>query len=417
MQRLVVNQKENILFGEEAVPIMKCKALTAAVSAVLVVVPMAAVAGVKIGGMAQGEIGYWKDTSKGVVQSQGTNMLDNGRGRLWIEADQKLGYGLTGMAYYMLKVNTVGQQGFDTSPFAPLSDAGEKYVGLKGAFGSIELGNIASPYKYTGGVMWDAFVTTDLQARGNGGMSGGVFGQNGFMSNSILYQSPDFSGFHVAFAYSPMNAGVNNGTATNPATNLTAQHGDYAAAVQWKALGWSIFVARDHASAPGGDQTFKPYVTPIGVGPDGLVYAEGSNSGKASPTIVDAFHAATQNNTKFGVKYNFGPVAVMGQVENLQTSGEANPTRDYFLGIDGAAGHWTPVLQLGDTTDKYFAGTDIKVSYVAVGTFYNFKKGFSLYGGYRRTHITGVSSAVASAEPGASNGTQSVFSIGMRKVF
>jgi len=57
------------------------------------------------------------------------------------------------------------------------------------------------------------------------------------------------------------------------------------------------------------------------------------------------------------------------------------------------------------------------VSYVAVGTFYNFKKGFSLYGGYRRTHITGVSSAVASAEPGASNGTQSVFSIGMRKVF
>ena len=390
---------------------MKCKALTAAVSAVLVVVPMAAVAGVKIGGMAQGEIGYWKDTSQGVVKSQGTNMLDNGRGRLWIEADQKLGYGLTGMAYYMLKVNTVGQGGFDTSPFAPLSNAGEKYVGLKGAFGSIELGNIASPYKYTGGVMWDAFVTTDLQARGNGGMSGGVFGQNGFMSNSILYQSPDFSGFHVAFAYSPMNAGVNG---SNAASELTAQHGDYAAAVQWKALGWSIFVARDHASAPGGDQTFKPYATPIAVG-NGLTYAFPAGGKPIAGGGVTS--GVAQNNTKFGVKYNFGPVAVMGQVENLQTSGEANPTRDYFLGIDGAAGHWTPVLQLGDTTDKYFVGTDIKVSYVAVGTFYNFKKGFSLYGGYRRTHITGVSSAVASAEPGASNGTQSVFSIGMRKVF
>ena len=413
MQRLVVNQKENILFGEEAVPIMKCKALTAAVSAVLVVVPMAAVAGVKIGGMAQGEIGYWKDTRQGVVQSQGTNMLDNGRGRLWIEADQKLGYGLTGMAYYMLKVNTVGQGGFDTSPFAPLSNAGEKYVGLKGAFGSIELGNIASPYKYTGGVMWDAFVTTDLQARGNGGMSGGVFGQNGFMSNSILYQSPDFSGFHVAFAYSPMNAGVNG---SNAASELTAQHGDYAAAVQWKALGWSIFVARDHASAPGGDQTFKPYATPIAVG-NGLTYAFPAGGKPLPPPSGGVTSGVAQNNTKFGVKYNFGPVAVMGQVENLQTSGEANPTRDYFLGIDGAAGHWTPVLQLGDTTDKYVPGTDIKVSYVAVGTFYNFKKGFSLYGGYRRTHITGVSSAVASAEPGASNGTQSVFSIGMRKVF
>ena len=389
---------------------MKYKVLTAAVSAALMVVPMAAVAGVKIGGMAQGEIGYWKDSSNGVVKSQGTNMLDNGRGRLWIEADQKLGYGLTGMAYYMLKVNTMGQAGFDTSPFAPLSNAGEKYVGLKGGFGSIELGNIASPYKYTGGVMWDAFVTTDLQARGNGGMSAGVFGQNGFMSNSILYQSPDFSGFHVAFAYSPMNAGVNG---SNAASKLTAQHGDYAAAVQWKALGWSLFVARDHASAPAGDQTFKPYASPIGVG-DGLVYAFPAGG---KPNLAGGVTSGVaQNNTKFGVKYNFGPVALMGQVENLQTSGEANPTRDYFLGLDGNAGHWAPALQVGETTDKYFVGTDIKVSYIAVGTFYNFKKGFSLYGGYRRTHITGASSAAAIAA-GASNGTQSVFSIGMRKVF
>ncbi len=389
---------------------MKSKVLTAAVSAALMVVPMAAVAGVKIGGMAQGEIGYWKDSSNGVVKSQGTNMLDNGRGRLWIEADQKLGYGLTGMAYYMLKINTVGgssaSTGIDQSPYAPGTDAGEKYVGLKGGFGSIELGNIASPYKYTGGVMWDAFVTTDLQARGNGGMSAGVFGQNGFMSNSILYQSPDFSGFHVAFAYSPMNAGVNG---SNAAKSLTAQHGDYAGAVQWKALGWSIFVARDHASAPAGDQTFKPYAAPIGVG-NGLVYAFPAGGGPKSTSGV------AQNNTKFGVKYDFGPVALMGQVENLQTSGEANPTRDYFLGVDGNAGHWAPALQVGETTDKYFVGTDIKVSYIAVGTFYNFKKGFSLYGGYRRTHITGASSAAAIAA-GASNGTQSVFSIGMRKVF
>ena len=388
---------------------MKSKVLTAAVSAALMVVPMAAVAGVKIGGMAQGEIGYWKDSSNGVVKSQGTNMLDNGRGRLWIEADQKLGYGLTGMAYYMLKINTVGgssaSTGIDQSPYAPGTDAGEKYVGLKGGFGSIELGNIASPYKYTGGVMWDAFVTTDLQARGNGGMSAGVFGQNGFMSNSILYQSPDFSGFHVAFAYSPMNAGVNG---SNAAKSLTAQHGDYAGAVQWKALGWSIFVARDHASAPAGDQTFKPYAAPIGVG-NGLVYAFPAG-GKPGTTS-----GVAQNNTKFGVKYDFGPVALMGQVENLQTSGEANPTRDYFLGVDGNAGHWAPALQVGETTDKYFVGTDIKVSYIAVGTFYNFKKGFSLYGGYRRTRITGVNANVTAT--GASNGTQSVFSLGMRKVF
>ncbi|MHB1513935.1 MAG: porin [Acidiferrobacter sp.] len=383
---------------------MKCKVLTAAVSAALVVLPVAAMAGVKVGGMAQGEIGYWKDSSNGVVQSQGTNMLDNGRGRLWVEASQKLGYGLTGMAYYMMKVNTMGQSGFDSSPYAPnATDAGEKYVGLKGGFGSLEVGNIASPYKYTGGVMWDAFVTTDLQARGNGGMAAGVFGQNGFMTNSILYQSPNFAGFHVALAYSPENAGVNG---SNSVQTLTAQHGDYAGALQWKAMGWSVFVARDHAGVPAGAQTFKPYATPVGVG-NGLTYVE--PAGNAGPGVI-------QNNTKFGVKYNFGPVAVMGQAENLQTSGEANPTRDVFVGVDGAVGHWAPVVQVGETRNKFYAGADIKVSYVAVGAFYNFKKGFSLYGGYRQTHITGVNANVPAAT-GANNGTQSVFSIGMRKVF
>jgi len=382
---------------------MKFRVLVVAVSAALVGVPMVALAGVTVGGMAQGEIGYWKDTSNGAVTSQGTNMLDNGRGRLWVQADQDLGYGLTGMAYYMMKVNTIGgnagQTGFDQSPYAPTtSDAGEKYVGLKGGFGSIELGNIASPYKYAGGVMWDAFVTTDLQARGNGGMAAGVFGQNGFMMDSLLYQSPTFGGFHVAVAYSPENAGVNG---TDPALKLTSQHGDYAAALQWKAMGWDIFVARDHAGVVNGGQTYKPYATPVGVG-NGLALGFPAAN-------------ANQDNTKFGVKYNFGPVAVMGQAENLKTTGQVGATRDYFVGVDGAVGHWTPIVQFGDTSNKYWVNNDIKVSYIAVGTFYNFKKGFSVYGGYRRTNITGVSSVPPVT--GASNGTQSVFSIGMRKVF
>jgi len=384
---------------------MKHKVLAAAVSAALAVIPMVAMAGVKVGGMAQGELGYWKNSSNGVVQSQGTNMLDNGRGRLWVQADQKLGDGLTGMAYYMMKANTMGNGGFDTSPYAPTTtDAGEKYVGLKGGFGSLELGNIASPYKYTGGVVWDAFVTTDLQARGNGGMAAGVFGQNGFMMNSILYRSPTFSGFHVALAYSPENVKA-SGSAT--AVNTTAQHGDYAAALQWKAMGWSVFVAHDHAGAPNGAQSFKAYAMQVGVGAGGLkpVFVGGTGG----------INNVAQNNTKFGAKYNFGPVAVMGQVENLQTAGEAKPTQDVFLGVDGAVGHWAPVVQLGETTNKYWVNSNLKVSYVAVGTFYNFKKGFSVYGGYRRTRITGAASVPTLV--GASDGTQSVFSLGMRKVF
>ena len=382
---------------------MKSKILVAAVSAAIALVPAAAMAGVKLGGMAQGEIGYWKNTSAG-VSTGGTNTLDNGAGRFWVSATQKLGYGLKGLAFYMFKVNTMGNGGFDTSTYGVAGDSGEKYVGLQGGFGTVEIGNVASPYKYAGGVTWDAFLYTDLQARGNGAMADGVFGQNGFMTDSIRYSSPNFAGFNIGVAYSPMNASTGAGKFANTAgmvTNMTAQHGDYSAALTWKAMGWDVIVARDHAGvvgAPGGTtmQTLNPYAQLIGVS-NGLDYK---------------MTTATQNNTKFGAKYNFGPVALMGQYENLQTSGEAGPTHDLFVGVDGNLGHWAPAVQAGETTDKYYPGADVKVNYVAVGTWYHFKKGFGLFGGYRRTQVSGAANV-----PNGSDGTQNVFSIGMRKVF
>ncbi len=384
---------------------MKSKMLVAAVSAAIALVPVAAMAGVTVGGMAQGEIGYWKDTSNGAVASQGTNTTDNGAGRLWVSASQKLGYGLTGLAFDMFKVNTVGNGNFNTSPFGTGANAGEYYVGLRGGFGTIEIGKVASPYKYAGGVDWDAFLYTDLQARGNGGMAGGIFGQNGFMSDSIRYSSPQFSGFKIGVAYSPMNPGVNGsasnaGGASGPGTGMTAQHGDYSAALTWKAMGWDAVVAHDHAGTINGLAAYKPYVQLVGVG-DGLTYA--------------TFNKA-QNNTKFGLRYNFGPVAVMGQFENLDTAGQAAATHDIFVGVDGNVGHWAPIVQAGETTDKYY-GPDVKASYVAVGAWYHFKKGFGIYGGYRRTQVSGVNTVVTTADPAAADGTQNVFSIGMRKVF
>ncbi|MHB1566754.1 MAG: porin [Acidiferrobacter sp.] len=371
--------------------------LLAVAGAALMAAPAAALASLQYGGMAQAELGYWKDTSNGITQSQGTNVLDNSAGRFWISASQNLGDGLKGMAFFMFKVNTVGNAGFDTAPYAPVDNGGEKWVGIGGNFGTVEIGNVASPYKYAGGVTWDGFLLTDLQARGNGGMAAGVFGQNGFMTDSILYTSPHFAGFKLGVAYSPMNAGVNHDA---PVTSMTAQHGDYSAALTWKAMGWDVIVARDHAGAVKGAQTYKPYAQLIGVG-DGLTY-----------TVFDK----TQNNTKAGVRYNFGPVAVMGQFENLDTAGQIGPTHDVFIGVDSHVGVWAPILQWGETTNKYY-GPDITVDYIAVGTFYNFKRGFSVYGGYRRTQVSGVTAAVTAANALAANGNQNVFSVGIRKVF
>ncbi len=381
---------------------MKHKILAAAVSAALMVAPLTALASLKLGGMAQGEIGYWKDSSVGVTKSQGTNMLDNGAGRLWVSASQKLGYGLKGMAFFMFKVNTVGNSPFDTSAFGVPQSSGEKWVGIAGRFGRVEIGNVASPYKYAGGVTWDGFLYTDLQARGNGGMAEGVFAQNGFMTDSILYTSPNFAGFHFGIAYSPMNAGV-NGSAKS--TAMTAQHGDYSAALTWSAMHWDVVVAHDHAGAVGGAQTRNPYYQLVGVG-NGLQYA-------SSTSLVAPLDEA-QNNTKVGVKYDFGVVSVMGQFENLDTAGQHGATHDVFVGVHGHLGSWKPILQVGETMDKYY-GPDIKANYVAVGTWYNFKKGFGVFGGFRRTNITGAHGAGLPAN--AKDGTQNVFSVGMRKVF
>ena len=44
--------------------------------------------------------------------------------------------------------------------------------GLKGEFGQVEIGRLKSEYKYKGGIQYDPFYGTTLEARNNGGMTG-----------------------------------------------------------------------------------------------------------------------------------------------------------------------------------------------------------------------------------------------------
>lgn len=360
---------------------MNKKLLVAAVGAALGTMPaLYAQADVKIGGHAQVEIANEEVKSgTGATSLDRTTFEDNARGRFWITASEDLGGGMKGLAHYEFKLDTTGENAIDTDSTDKLLNTSastnirEKWVGLQGGFGTIKLGSVKSPYKYAGGVTWDAFVTTNMEARGNGGMSGGVFGHNNFFDNSINYQSNNFGGLTFGITYSldenPTAVDLDgDGVATDQVS--TAEDGDYAAAVEWKGGGLHIVGAVAHNDGPYGGGT---------------------------PTVASA---ADSDSTKLGARYNFGNFSVIGQLENVDPDGPSE-TDIMFLGFQAKMANWLWVLQYGNSeTDPGGVETD----YLALGGFYNFSKTFSAFGGYRETDPDGPAETTA-------------LSFGLRKVF
>jgi predicted porin len=95
----------------------------------------------------------------------------------------------------------------------------ESMIGLKiGKAHQVQFGNLKSPYKYSGGVKYDSFVATTLQARqgssnvsGIGGaMSSGARGHGGFIEDSIAYKG-NFGPVSVWAAYSPDETSQDSG--------------------------------------------------------------------------------------------------------------------------------------------------------------------------------------------------------------
>lgn len=333
---------------------MKKKLLTAAItSAIAGLVALPVAADVKVGGHAQVELAREKATVGG-VSAEGQTVEDNSRGRFWFAADEDLGSGMKGLALYEFRVDTTGECDLEaggstctagtvtgTSVSNNSANIREKYVGLQTGMGTIKLGSVRSPYKYAGGVLWDAFVTTNLEARGNGGMTPGVFGHNNFMDNSINYTTPTMGGLVLSATYTPDDATGSGSTATT---------GDAAAALEWKGAGIHAIGAwsRNNVAANDVEQV------------------------------------------KVGVRGDFGGISVMVQGENTENDVGTTDTDTLFLGVQAKFGKVTGAVQLGKTEPRAGADTD----YLAVGAFYNFSKTFSAFGGYRATE-TGTSEAEA----------------------
>lgn len=379
---------------------MNKKLLSLAVGAALGATPLFAQADVVVYGQLNAEIAS-EDTDSGFAGSlsrsgsgnaidalnrsddsastvDGTTMEDNKRGRLGIKASEKLANGLTAIAKFEWQVDTTDADSNDGDR--------ESLVGLKGGFGEVQFGSLKAAYKYTGGVKYDPFVTTNLEARRYGGMLNGRFGQNSFLRNSIGYITPNMGGLKGWVTYSPDDGSSDNGRGTD--------QGDWSASLAYSAGNWEVFIAGTQDNGDGED----------------------SINGRSGAVTTNGIAASTGDFTayKIGGKFKFGNHTFLGQYE--QAEDDANvanvDTIDmFFLGYHLQMGNNTFVAQYGDSTVEHVGGlNDQEGQYYALGLVHKMSKKTRVYGGYRKTEVDNVGG-------GTSNAEGDVVSLGLRVDF
>jgi predicted porin len=355
---------------------MKKNLIALAVSAAMVA-PVAVMADATVYGIGQVELTQYDPQASGSDST--TDVHDNhGMGRVGVKASEDLGNGLTAIAGFEFKadssdnntdkvsctssltldetVNDIDYNGdgdttdkavkiedsVDNDVTLGCSGSGsaslvgrDAYVGLKGGFGTVMAGRLKSPYKYAGGVKYDAFVATALEARGNGGMTKGDYGHSGFLSNMLGY-SNKFGAINVDAVYSPET--------DSEAMALSAMYSEGAI---------EAFVALVDASL--------------------------------TDAASDDYSA-----TKFGGKFSTGPHSIMLQYEDTDKNSYAATL--LFLGYQMKMGMNTLVFQYGMNDED----TDTKDStYMVLGAYHNFSKTSSLFGGYRNTDVDNESGQTA----------------------
>ncbi len=337
---------------------MNKKLLTLAIGVALGTVPMISSASqVKLYGHLQVEVG---SIDTGGLAGNENFTADNSRGRIGIEASEKLGNGLTALALFEWRVDTTTGD----------VDAGDRQgmVGLKGNFGTFEAGALKGAYKYFGGVSYDPFNTTALEARSNGGTSGAElgntrYGHHAFLDNSIGWKSPNWNGLEVWAHYSIDEQ--------NAAGNTLTSDGDYTVGVRYKNGPFEVGVAAVNNDS----------ITGV-LGGDG---------------------------TKIFGQYKLGNHTFSGQYERIDAEIGALSTQHdvWFFGYQLKAGNNIFVAQVGKNEADLNVGLDTETDYFALGVIHELSKKTRVFGGYRNTDKNAA---------GAGNETE-VFSVGLRVTF
>ena len=367
--------------------------LAAAVAAAMFAPAVASAGDVTVYGRVQAEYSIEDSSANGQDSLQSVND-DGNQSRIGFKFKEKLGGGLTAFGKLEYHINPSQGAGTANSNANQNNNAfggRDQHVGIKGSWGSIAAGSFHAPYKTAGGVKWDAFNATHLQARRAGGMSGGtgIGGHNGFMRNAIYYTSPNVNGFKVQFAISPdeTETVANNGGTTNSDDG----DNDYSLAVQYKNGPWHAIFAhnRNNNDSASGDETL----------------------------------------TKAGLRWKNGPWTLAGQYESINDSAAVDSgkaptgigsTQDYRVkaGDDGdilflqgsyKAGNNIFVATYGQTDGDAATGTggDYDYDFFALGVIHKFSKKTRIFAGY--TETDGDNNQTAA--------DRDAFSVGIRKDF
>lgn len=306
------------------------KIIVLAVTSVLTT-PLVAKTNVNVYGQLQVELAQ-QDVSGDID----TVVDDNKRGRIGFKAVEDLADGMKAIVHFEWQV--------DTSNANPNDGRRVSLVGLQGNYGRLVVGSLNSPYKYTGGVKYDPFVTTFLQARSNGGMSGqiesaiaanatgtndakGAFGHHGFIHNAVGY-SIKHNSLSLNGVYSPDDQGDKLGS-----------RGDYAMALKYKSSKVEAFLASSNDDS------------------------------------------SELNAKKMGGKLKMENSALMIQYEMIDAAGTNVDVM--FLGCHYMIEKNMLVAQIGNTRFDQ-PGTD-DINYYTLGVIHKFSKKARVFTGYRDT--------------------------------
>ena len=272
-----------------------------------------------------------KQTSGTGTTKLDATTLDDPRnaGRIGLKLDQQVSDGLSVFGTYEFTMNAPSA----TNDF----QARQSYVGLKGRFGSVALGRFEGAYKITGGIDFDPFAYTSLEARDSGGMSGSNYGTNGFISRAIQYQSPLLGSSSAIHFQGTFQYGLDSSTGVTDA---------------------------DRGS-----------------------YLTGLTFGYGNVDLIGAFahdKARGKSNTKLGIQIKTGQITYLLQSERVAEGGFDPSGAGKFLygGIEYRVGSINYVAEIGNYRSDT-ANSD--GSYFALGIQYFFKSRIWLNAGYRTT--------------------------------
>ena len=221
----------------------------------------------------------------------------------------------------------------------------DQWLGLAGGFGKVRLGTISTIYK-SHGAMIDPLYRTSLQGREHGLQSnyfhsGAGEEAQGRATNTIRYDSPDFSGIKVGATYTIDN-NEGDGEDNNP---------------------WGIGVSYEN----GGILVFGDYIT---------------NSGDTAATN----NVGDISAWKLGGKYSIADFAIMGQYED-GTADFNNPANNEDLTQWHIAGSYTMgsnLIYAGYGNGEYKINNikDHDIDAWTIAGIHSFSKNTSVYLGY-----------------------------------